>query len=83
MAEIEKKRHHVYLFDYRLGERDGLELLLSAMALGISAPIILLTFSVTRQCLMIEGHPSTSAYTRKHAVWAMSIQAEHLLPSEG
>ena len=43
LAAIKNKQHHVYLLDYRLGERDGLELLQRAVALGISAPIILLT----------------------------------------
>lgn len=33
----------IYLVDYRLGQRDGLELLREAMAQGIQAPIILLT----------------------------------------
>ncbi len=33
----------VYLVDYRLGQRDGLELLREALAQGVQAPIILLT----------------------------------------
>ena len=36
-------RHDVYLFDYRLGERNGLELLREAIARGCKTPIILLT----------------------------------------
>ena len=43
LTAIKKKRHDVYLLDYRLGERNGLELLQRAIALGIPAPIILLT----------------------------------------
>lgn len=43
VAEIAQKQHDVYLFDYRLGERDGLELLREAIANGCKAPIILLT----------------------------------------
>ena len=35
--------HDVYLLDYRLGERDGLELLREALANGCKAPMILLT----------------------------------------
>jgi two-component system, cell cycle sensor histidine kinase and response regulator CckA len=35
--------HELYLFDYRLGERTGLELLREAVANGCSSPIILLT----------------------------------------
>lgn len=40
---IARNDHDVYLFDYRLGTRNGLELLNQAIALGCSAPIILLT----------------------------------------
>src|SRR4051794_25176658 len=36
-------RHDVYLVDYRLGGRDGLELLREALARGCTAPLILLT----------------------------------------
>ncbi|HEY9725520.1 MAG TPA: response regulator [Chroococcales cyanobacterium] len=40
---IAHHRHDVYLLDYRLGERNGLELLREAVANGCSAPMILLT----------------------------------------
>ena len=40
---IALKTHDVYLLDYRLGERNGLELLREAVAKGSLAPIILLT----------------------------------------
>lgn len=43
VAAIAQQRHDVYLFDYRLGEHDGLELLRHAIAEGCQAPIILLT----------------------------------------
>jgi signal transduction histidine kinase/CheY-like chemotaxis protein len=36
-------RHDVYLFDYRLGRHDGLELLAEAVARGCKGPVILLT----------------------------------------
>lgn len=36
-------QHDVYLFDYRLGSRNGLELLREALSNGCVAPIILLT----------------------------------------
>ena len=38
-----RRRHDVYLLDYRLGERDGLQLLKEAIAGGCKAPIVLLT----------------------------------------
>ena len=40
---IATHRHDVYLLDFRLGERNGLELLKEAIDNGCSAPIILLT----------------------------------------
>ena len=38
-----RNEHDVYLVDYRLGERDGLELLREALGNGCRAPMILLT----------------------------------------
>ena len=43
MDAIAHNQHDVYLLDYRLGERNGLELLREAVASGCSSPIILLT----------------------------------------
>lgn len=43
LEAISDHHHDVYLFDYRLGERTGLELLREAVTKGCSAPIILLT----------------------------------------
>src|SRR5829696_10498107 len=38
-----ENRYDIYLVDYRLGERTGLELLHAAIIAGCTAPIILLT----------------------------------------
>jgi len=43
LAKIKSAAHDVYLFDYRLGEKSGLDLLREALAAGCQAPIILLT----------------------------------------
>ena len=43
LQAVERNQHDIYLFDYRLGEGDGLELLREALTLGCKAPIILLT----------------------------------------
>lgn len=43
LAAMRGNRHEVYLVDYRLGERDGLELMREAIEGGCDAPIILLT----------------------------------------
>ncbi len=43
LAEIEKSRHDIYLVDYRLGEKDGLDLVRTAIDMGCKAPLIILT----------------------------------------
>jgi diguanylate cyclase (GGDEF)-like protein/PAS domain S-box-containing protein len=43
LAAITREEHDVLLIDYRLGERDGIQLLHEANAAGIAAPMILLT----------------------------------------
>jgi two-component sensor histidine kinase/CheY-like chemotaxis protein len=43
LEAIRRQEHDVYLLDYRLGERDGLELLRDAVAAGARGPMILLT----------------------------------------
>jgi signal transduction histidine kinase len=42
-AQLSRKAHDVYLYDERLGEKTGLDLMKEAMASGIRAPLILLT----------------------------------------
>jgi signal transduction histidine kinase len=43
LEAVERNEHDLYLFDYHLGQADGLELLRAALAKGCKAPIILLT----------------------------------------
>ena len=43
LEAISRNEHNVYLIDYYLGERNGLELLRDVLTLGCRAPIILLT----------------------------------------
>ncbi len=43
LAGISRAEHDVYLIDYRLGPRNGLDLLEKAVAMGCRAPIIFLT----------------------------------------
>lgn len=43
LVEIVKQRHQVYLLDYHLGGRNGLDLLRDALAQGCNAPMIMLT----------------------------------------
>jgi PAS domain S-box-containing protein len=49
LERMKQKQHDVYLLDYRLGDRNGLELLQAAIAAGCQAPIILLTGQGDRQ----------------------------------
>lgn len=43
LARIAAREHDVYLIDYRLGDRTGIELLREAQGIGITAPVIMLT----------------------------------------
>ncbi|WP_103670714.1 ATP-binding protein [Pseudanabaena sp. BC1403] len=43
LVEIGKKCHDIYLFDFRLGKENGLELMQAAINMGCNKPIILLT----------------------------------------
>lgn len=43
LEAMSRKEHDVYLLDYRLGARNGLELLREAIAAGCKEPIIMLT----------------------------------------
>ena len=48
LEAIEQEAHDVYLIDYRLGERTGLDLVAEATLRGHTAPMILLTGQDTR-----------------------------------
>ncbi len=43
LARVLENQHDVYLIDYRLGKKNGLDLLQAAIAQGVRAPIIMLT----------------------------------------
>lgn len=49
LAELRRQRHDIYLLDYHLGARDGLELLREALSSGCRAPMIMLTGQGGRQ----------------------------------
>jgi PAS domain S-box-containing protein len=40
---LARREHHIYLIDYRLGSRTGLDLLRTAMSAGVKSPMIILT----------------------------------------
>jgi diguanylate cyclase (GGDEF)-like protein/PAS domain S-box-containing protein len=43
LEAVQKNQHDIYLFDFRLGEYSGLELLRTAIANGCKVPVIMLT----------------------------------------
>jgi signal transduction histidine kinase len=43
LDDMTRDRHDVYLLDYRLGARDGLELMREALATGCTAPVVILS----------------------------------------
>ena len=49
LRELAHGAHDVYLLDYRLGSRDGLELLREGLRAGCKAPIIILTGQADRE----------------------------------
>jgi signal transduction histidine kinase len=62
---IARKEHDVYLLDYRLGERTGLELLQEAVANGCKAPMILLTGQGDREVDLAAMKAGASDYLVK------------------
>lgn len=65
LQEIGESRHHVYLVDYRLGSRSGLELLREARSSGCEAPIILLTGQGNREVDMAAMAAGASDFLEK------------------
>ena len=74
LAAMEKHRHDVYLLDYRLGERNGLELLRRAVDLEIRAPMILLTSQGDTRVDMAAMEMGASDYLNKTTLTADLLQ---------
>lgn len=68
LAQIELKRHDVYLVDYRLGAHDGLELIKEAVKNGSAAPFILLTGQSNRETDERAMHAGALDYLVKGAI---------------
>ncbi|MDJ0620832.1 MAG: response regulator [Calothrix sp. MO_192.B10] len=62
---IANSQHDIYLLDYRLGDRNGLELLKSAIANGCSTPIIVLTGQGEREIDMQAMAAGAADYLEK------------------
>ena len=65
LALIAEARHDVYLVDYRLGERNGLELVREAVELGSTAPFIVLTGQGNREIDLEAMRAGASDYLAK------------------
>ena len=75
VVEIAKKRHDIYIFDYRLGLDNGIDLIGEAKARGCTAPIIMLT----RYCDRFLEHKARAAgatdFLLKSAANAATLEA--------
>ena len=67
-------KHDVYLVDYLLGERNGLELLNEAAKNGCKGPIILLTGKGTREVDMAAMKAGASDYLDKGEIGASLLE---------
>jgi signal transduction histidine kinase len=62
---LRRKNHDVVLLDYRLGDETGLDLLKEAPAIGVAAPIILLTGQNDRDVDLAAMHQGAADYLVK------------------
>lgn len=74
LETIVRNQHDVYLIDYRLGERNGLELLSEVIARGSTAPLILLTGQGDRVVDVEAMRRGASDYLVKGAIDAPSLE---------
>jgi diguanylate cyclase (GGDEF)-like protein len=70
LAVIAEARHDVYLVDYRLGERNGLDLVREAIDLGSAAPFIVLTGQGSREIDLEAMRAGASDYLAKSEMTA-------------
>ena len=68
LEAIGQEAYDVYLFDYRLGERNGLELLQESIVKDISAPVILLTAQGDHDVDKAALELGASDYLDKHTI---------------
>ena len=68
MEQMVRDQHDVYLIDYLLGKRNGLELLTEAIGSGCQGPMILLTGKGTRDVDMAAMKAGASDYLDKSEI---------------
>ncbi|MBI4876756.1 MAG: response regulator [Acidobacteria bacterium] len=74
LEQIRPGRHDLYLLDYRLGSRDGLELLRTALAGGCGEPVIVLTGHADRETDMAAMKAGASDYLVKGRIDAGTLE---------
>jgi diguanylate cyclase (GGDEF)-like protein len=74
IAELGQRRHGVYLLDYCLGKRDGIELVREAICRGCEAPIILLTGNGDRDVDLEAMRAGAADYLVKGETTAVVIE---------
>jgi signal transduction histidine kinase len=74
LETICRNAYDVYLLDYRLGRRDGLELLQEARRRGCSGPIILLTGKGQRELDVVAMQTGAADYLEKNRLDATLLE---------
>ncbi|MUL35053.1 hybrid sensor histidine kinase/response regulator [Gloeocapsopsis dulcis] len=74
LTAIAQNRHDVYLLDYRLGDRNGLELLREAMLRGCNAPMILLTGQGDHEIDVEAMKAGAADYLEKSQITAYALE---------
>ncbi|MEM7025361.1 MAG: response regulator, partial [Pseudomonadota bacterium] len=74
LSIISEARHDVYLVDYRLGARNGLELVREAIDTGSSAPFIVLTGQGSREIDLEAMRAGASDYLAKGEMTAPLLE---------
>ena len=74
LSTISEARHDVYLVDYRLGARNGLELVREAIDTGSSAPFIVLTGQGSREIDLEAMRAGASDYLAKGEMTAPLLE---------
>lgn len=74
LERIRQQEHDVYLLDYRLGARTGLDLLRESLELGCEAPMILLTGQGDREVDLEATKAGAQDYLNKNNMNSTSLE---------
>ncbi len=74
LRELTRGAHDIYLLDYRLGSRDGLELLREALRAGCKAPIIIMTGQSDRELDFAAMQAGAADYLVKGQIDAAGLE---------